>query len=85
MDNQEFHTSADHSAPVADLSYEQAYYELESIVSALEQDNQSLESAMALFERGQVLARRCADLLDQAEMKIQQISGGELVDFTPES
>jgi exodeoxyribonuclease VII small subunit len=72
------------ASPLDMLSYEQAFSELEDIVAALELNNESLESAMALFERGQALARRCSDLLDQAEMKIQQISGGELVDFIPE-
>jgi exodeoxyribonuclease VII small subunit len=72
------------ASPLDTLSYEQAFSELEGIVAALEQNNQSLESAMALFERGQALARHCSNLLDQAEMKIQQISGGELVDFIPE-
>lgn len=85
MNTHEPHDLANHTTPVDELSYEQAYNELEDIIAKLEQDNQSLELAMALFERGQALTRRCSDLLDQAEMKIQQISGGELVDFTPES
>jgi exodeoxyribonuclease VII small subunit len=70
--------------PVDQLSYEQAFHELEEIVAALESSEQPLESTLALFERGQALARRCADLLDQAELKVQQISGEGLVNFTPE-
>ena len=64
-----------------ELSYERALAELESIVAALETNDQSLDKALALFERGQELARYCAGLLDQAELKVQQLSGTELVDF----
>ena len=70
-----------HEIPVEELSYEQAFNELEHIVAALETEEHSLEGAVTLFERGQSLTRHCAQLLDQAELKIQQISGEDLVDF----
>ena len=70
--------------PVDELTYEEAFSELEEIVAALEADEQALDAGVALFERGQALARYCADLLDQAELKIKQLSGEELVDFSPE-
>jgi exodeoxyribonuclease VII small subunit len=67
--------------PIAELTYEQAFAELESIVESLEADQRSLEETLALFERGQDLARYCATLLDQAELKVQQLSNGSLTDF----
>ena len=67
--------------PVEQLTYEQAFKELETIVADLESDEHPLEDALSLFERGQVLANHCADLLDKAELKVQQLTGGELVDF----
>jgi exodeoxyribonuclease VII small subunit len=67
--------------PAEDLTYEQAFGELEAIVAALEGEERPLEEGLALFERGQALARRCAQLLDQAELKVQQLTGEELVDF----
>ena len=70
--------------PVDELTYEQAFSELEEIVSALESNGQTLDGAVALFERAQALAGYCASLLDQAELKIQQLSGEELEDFNPE-
>ncbi|HEX7975241.1 MAG TPA: exodeoxyribonuclease VII small subunit [Anaerolineales bacterium] len=70
--------------PVGQLTYEQAFAELEQIVTALESDEHDLDNALKLFERGQELARYCAGLLDQAELKVQQISGEELVDFGSE-
>jgi len=70
--------------PVGELTYEQAFEELENIVSDLESDERTLDQALALFERGQALARYCADLLDKAELKVKQLSGEELSDFEME-
>lgn len=67
--------------PVDGLTYEQALSELEEIVAALEAGDHALEAAMALYERGQALARHCAHLLDQAELKIKSLSGEEWVDI----
>lgn len=67
--------------PLDELSYEEAFKELEAIVTALESDEHPLEEALSLFERGQALADHCADLLDNAELKVQQLTGEELVDF----
>jgi exodeoxyribonuclease VII small subunit len=67
--------------PIEELSYEEALSELEEIVAALESGDQSLNISLALYERGQGLAGYCAGILDQADLKIQQLVGGELVDF----
>ena len=67
--------------PVEQLTYEQAFCELEEIVTALESEEYSLEEALALFERGQSLARRCGEMLDRAELHVQQIMGEELAPF----
>ena len=67
--------------PVEGLSYEEALNELQEIVSNLESGERNLEETLALYERGQVLARYCAALLDQAELKLQQISGESVVDI----
>lgn len=67
---------------VEELSYEQATEELETIVAALEEGDKTLEEALALFERGQALYARCMDLLEKAELKVQQLTeDGELEDF----
>jgi exodeoxyribonuclease VII small subunit len=65
----------------ADLTYEQAFQELETTVQQLEAGDQSLEEALALFERGQLLAARCSKLLGVAELKLQQLTseGGRAV------
>jgi exodeoxyribonuclease VII small subunit len=56
------------------LKYEQAFAELEEIVSALETNQKTLDEAMALFERGQALAQHCAELLERAELRVRQLS-----------
>ena len=69
---------------VDDLSYEQALAELESIVTSLEANKLPLEESMALFERGQSLAKHCVELLDKAELRVKQLSGDSLVDLPAE-
>lgn len=68
---------AQESGAVATLNYEQAFQELEAVVSALEAGQPNLEEALTLFERGQALARRCAELLDTAEIRVRTLSDTE--------
>ncbi|MFN2151252.1 MAG: exodeoxyribonuclease VII small subunit [Anaerolineales bacterium] len=67
--------------PVTELTYEQAFAELEAIVATLETEERPLDEAIDQFERGQALAQHCADLLDKAELKVQLLSGGEVTEF----
>ncbi len=55
------------------LTFEQAFAELEESVRTLERGDLPLEEALALYERGQELAAYCAKLLDEAELKVQQV------------
>ena len=55
---------------ISKLSYEQARDELQQVVSQLEQQNISLESSMALWERGEALAKHCEDFLAGARKKL---------------
>lgn len=66
---------------VEELTYEEALAELEEIVSALEGEQNRLEEALKLFERGQALAARCGVLLEAAELKVKQVAGDEIVPF----
>jgi exodeoxyribonuclease VII small subunit len=62
------------------LSFEQAYAQLEAIVKRLENENLPLDDSLTLFEQGQALAAFCQKLLDVAELRVSQIMGdtGEL-------
>jgi exodeoxyribonuclease VII small subunit len=63
---------------IEELSYEEAFAELEAVVASLENEEHSLEESMSLFERGQSLSKYCASLLENAELKVKQLSGDEL-------
>jgi exodeoxyribonuclease VII small subunit len=65
------------STDLEELSYEEAARQLEAVISALETAQPSLEESLVLYERGKMLARRCAALLDQAELRLTTLSGGE--------
>ena len=67
--------------PVLELSYEEALAELEEIVAALEDEQNQLDDAIKLFERGQALAARCSVLLEAAELKVKQVAGDDLISF----
>jgi exodeoxyribonuclease VII small subunit len=56
-----------------DLSFEEAYRELEQIVARLEKGELSLEQALELHERGQLLAQYCSGQLERAELKIRKL------------
>jgi exodeoxyribonuclease VII small subunit len=60
-------------APVEELSFEQAFEEMEQVVRQLEDGQLSLDDSLALFERGQALSVRCQQLLETAELKVQQL------------
>jgi exodeoxyribonuclease VII small subunit len=68
--------------PVEELTYEEAFTELEGIVSVLEGEQKTLEESLTLFERGQALMRRCAGLLEAADLKVQELTANGLKDFS---
>jgi len=59
---------------IAQLSFERAIEELESIVKRLEEGKVPLEESVAIYERGEALKRRCEDLLRQAEARVEKIT-----------
>ncbi|WP_424932204.1 exodeoxyribonuclease VII small subunit [Amaricoccus macauensis] len=65
---------SDTKAPVADLSFEQALGELETVVGALEKGTVPLEESIALYERGAALRAHCETKLKDAEAKVTQIT-----------
>lgn len=52
------------------ISYEQARDELQQVVTKLEGQNVSLEESMALWERGEELAKICDEWLSGARKKL---------------
>jgi len=64
----------DKATPLSELSYEQAFSELESIVETLESEQKPLDESLQLYERGQLLVQYCMALLDQADLRIRQLN-----------
>ena len=60
-------------AETNDLTFEQAFAELERVVAELESGDLTLEQSLTLFERGTALAQLCERRLDQAEQKVSQL------------
>lgn len=60
--------------PYSDLSFEDAFEELEEIVARLESGEATLEESVTLYERGRRLSEHCQSLLDKAELRINQLT-----------
>ena len=58
----------------ADLPFEEALSELETIVRQLETGKVKLEDAIAAYERGTQLQKACLHKLENAQLKVEQLS-----------
>ncbi len=61
------------SEPVNGLGYERARDELTEVVRKLEAGGLSLDDAVALWERGEALARRCDEQLAGARERVRKV------------
>lgn len=57
-------------------TYESLYTRMQAIVARLEAGQLPLDEALALYEEGVTVAAACQHLLDQAELRIQELSPG---------
>ena len=57
----------------AEPTFEQAERELAEVVARLERGEVGLDEAIALWQRGEALHRRCLELLDAAEGRIEEL------------
>lgn len=62
--------------PTESLSYEAAREELVETVRRLEAGGTTLEESLALWERGETLARRCQEWLDGARTRLDSVVAG---------
>jgi len=82
---------ADAEAPRGDpaLPFEAALERLEELVGELEDGSLNLEQALAAFEQGVALSRRCAEELDRAERRLEMLvqngAGGARARFEPDA
>ncbi|MDQ7012087.1 MAG: exodeoxyribonuclease VII small subunit [Mariprofundaceae bacterium] len=56
------------------LTFEEALAELTRLVEKLESGKLPLEESIAAFEAGVKLSRRCEELLDKAEQRLQVLN-----------
>ena len=57
------------------LSFEEAYKQLQAIVTSLDSGQGDLEESLASFERGMQLLKICRDKLDGASRRIELLKG----------
>ena len=57
----------------SEVTFEQAFRELEETVRKLEVGGLTLEESLAIFERGTELAQLCSQQLDSAELRVRQL------------
>ena len=58
---------------VDSLPFEEAFRRLSEMAGSLEDGGLTLSEAIARYEEGMVLVRRCNQLLDEAELKINNL------------
>jgi exodeoxyribonuclease VII small subunit len=64
-------------ASAESTSYEEAREELVDVVRRLEAGGTTLEESLALWERGEELARVCQRWLDGARARLEEVLAGE--------
>ncbi len=60
---------------VSDLSFEDAMKKLEEVVQFLEKGNIPLEKAVLAYEEGMKLKQFCLTKLDEAQLRIEKVTG----------
>ena len=60
--------------PVAEMSFEEALAELESIVQKLERGQLDLESSIRAYERGTALRQHCAGKLQEVQLRVDKLT-----------
>lgn len=58
-------------------SFEELQRELDELVARLERGDVPLDEALALWECGNELYRACAERLERAELRIEDLRGSE--------
>jgi exodeoxyribonuclease VII small subunit len=56
------------------LSFEEAFKQLEATIAALQDGKMPLDQALQQYQEGMKLAQHCNELLQQAELTIQQFT-----------
>ncbi|HEX9016963.1 MAG TPA: exodeoxyribonuclease VII small subunit [Chloroflexota bacterium] len=60
-----------------ELSFEQAFEQLQTAIQRLEDGGLTLEESIAQFELGTRLAALCTEMLDRAELRVSRLMAGQ--------
>ena len=63
------------SKKIEELSFEEAYKELESTLERMENEEVSLQESLELFKRGVELYKRCKNLINSATLTVKEVLG----------
>jgi exodeoxyribonuclease VII small subunit len=55
-------------------TFEENFARLQQVVAKLSEGNLTLQEALSAYEEGMSLAERCARMLDEAELRVKQVS-----------
>ncbi|MDY6846231.1 MAG: exodeoxyribonuclease VII small subunit [Chloroflexota bacterium] len=58
---------------IKDMDFETAFKALQENINKLEGEELSLEESLKRYQRGQALARHCAELLEKAESQVRTL------------
>lgn len=59
-------------------SFESAFAQLQDVIARLENADLPLEEAIKLYEEGKHLSKRCAQILENARLRVSTLSQAEL-------
>jgi exodeoxyribonuclease VII small subunit len=65
---------------MATLTFEEAFEQLEASIAALQEGKVPLEQALQQYQNGMQLAQYCNELLQKAELSVQQLNMNESSD-----
>lgn len=63
--------------PTERFDFERALERLSEVLKELESDDVPLEKAIALYEEGMKLSKLCSKKLEEAELRIEQVTSKE--------
>lgn len=64
----------------AQLTFEEALEQVEAIIERIESGEVGLERSIAEYERGVALVRRCREVLERAEQRVQDLTAQMLAE-----
>lgn len=59
---------------IQEMNFEKAFAALQENVAKLEGEELTLEESLKLYKQGQALAKRCAELLEKAELQMRTLT-----------